>query len=67
MNLFKCKGKSFFFYYGRIDWFLDHIDEILVEPAYPSLLHGDLWSGNVIAGKNGGALAAGVWTPPRRV
>ena len=39
----------------RIVRFLDHIDEILVEPEYPSLLHGDLWSGNVIAGNDGRA------------
>ena len=39
----------------RIVRFLDHIDEILVEPAYPSLLHGDLWSGNVITGNDGWA------------
>lgn len=39
----------------RIVRFLDHMDERLVEPEYPSLLHGDLWSGNVIAGNDGGA------------
>lgn len=37
----------------RIVRFLDHIDEILVEPEYPSLLHGDLWAGNVITGNDG--------------
>ena len=37
----------------RIVRFLDHIDEILVEPEYPSLLHGDLWGGNVITGNDG--------------
>lgn len=47
-------------YFEREDWkrisrFLDHIDEILVEPEYPSLLHGDLWSGNVIMGNDGSA------------
>ncbi|MDE6386928.1 MAG: fructosamine kinase family protein [Lachnospiraceae bacterium] len=47
-------------YFDREDWrrigrFLDHIDEILVEPEYPALLHGDLWSGNVITGNDGGA------------
>lgn len=47
-------------YFDREDWkrigrFLDHIDDILVEPEYPSLLHGDLWSGNVITGNDGGA------------
>ncbi|MDE5866468.1 MAG: fructosamine kinase family protein [Lachnospiraceae bacterium] len=39
----------------KITRFLDHIDEILVEPEYPSLLHGDLWSGNVITGNDGSA------------
>jgi len=37
----------------RIIRFLDHIDEVLLEPEYPSLLHGDLWAGNVITGKDG--------------
>lgn len=32
---------------------LDHLDEYLVEPAYPSLLHGDLWSGNFVTGPDG--------------
>lgn len=39
----------------RIDRMLDHLDEILVEPEYPSLLHGDLWGGNVITGNDGRA------------
>lgn len=39
----------------RIIRLLDRIDEILVEPEYPSLLHGDLWGGNVIAGNDGAA------------
>ena len=39
----------------RIIRFLDHVDEILVEPEYPSLLHGDLWGGNVITGNDGSA------------
>lgn len=47
-------------YFEKEDWkrigrFLDHIDEILVEPEYPSMLHGDLWSGNVITGNDGRA------------
>lgn len=40
---------------NRIDRLLDRMDKILVEPAYPSLLHGDLWSGNVITGNDGRA------------
>ena len=39
----------------RIVSLLDHIDDILVEPEYPSLLHGDLWAGNVITGNDGRA------------
>ena len=35
---------------------LDHLEDFLVEPEKPSLLHGDLWSGNVFCGKNGKAL-----------
>ncbi len=38
-----------------VDRLLSHLDEILVEPEQPSLLHGDLWSGNVITGKDGKA------------
>lgn len=37
----------------RIDRLLERLDEILVEPEHPSLLHGDLWSGNVITGNDG--------------
>ncbi len=32
---------------------LDHLDEYLIEPEYPSLLHGDLWSGNFVTGPDG--------------
>lgn len=31
---------------------MDNLDKILVEPQYPSLLHGDLWAGNVITGND---------------
>lgn len=34
---------------------LDHLEEHLVEPERPSLLHGDLWSGNFITGSDGQA------------
>ena len=34
---------------------LDHLEEHLVEPDHPSLLHGDLWSGNFITGSDGQA------------
>jgi len=34
---------------------LDHIEEYLIEPEKPSLLHGDLWSGNAMCGSDGKA------------
>lgn len=32
---------------------LDRLDEYLLEPPHPSLLHGDLWAGNYITGPDG--------------
>lgn len=34
---------------------LERLGDILVEPEHPSLLHGDLWAGNVIRGNDGKA------------
>ena len=34
---------------------LDKLPELLIEPKKPSLLHGDLWSGNYIVGNDGKA------------
>lgn len=34
---------------------MDHLDSYLVEPEFPSLIHGDLWSGNSVCGPNGKA------------
>ena len=39
----------------KIHRLLERMDELLTEPAYPSLLHGDLWSGNFIVGNDGKA------------
>lgn len=39
----------------QIPVLLDRAREILTEPEFPSLLHGDLWCGNVITGNNGQA------------
>lgn len=39
----------------QIDSLLDHLDKFLEEPEHPSLLHGDLWSGNFITGNDGKA------------
>lgn len=36
----------------KITKLLDNLDKFLVEPKFPSLLHGDLWSGNILCGKN---------------
>jgi len=35
---------------------LDRLDTFLPEPEKPSLIHGDLWSGNVLADKDGKAI-----------
>lgn len=37
----------------KADWLLEHLDLYLREPEFPSLLHGDLWSGNMMCGKGG--------------
>jgi len=34
--------------FGRIERLAERLDEFLVEPPHPSLLHGDLWTGNVL-------------------
>lgn len=39
----------------RLTHLLDHLDTYLREPEFPSLLHGDLWSGNVLCGNDGRA------------
>lgn len=45
-------------YFSRSDFkkmeaLLEHLDRFLIEPEHPSLLHGDMWSGNVITGNDG--------------
>ena len=37
----------------RAEYLLDHLDRFLAEPKRPSLVHGDLWSGNMITGDDG--------------
>lgn len=39
----------------RAVFLLDHLDKWITEPEFPSLLHGDLWSGNFIVGDTGRA------------
>jgi fructosamine-3-kinase len=41
---------------ARIERLAARLDEHLIEPAHPSLLHGDLWTGNVLV--RGGRVAA---------
>lgn len=37
----------------KITELLERTGEILTEPEYPSLIHGDLWTGNVMTGRDG--------------
>lgn len=37
------------------DSLLEHLDQYLIEPQAPSLIHGDLWAGNVMTGSDGRA------------
>ena len=37
----------------KAEWLLDHLDQYLTEPLRPSLVHGDLWAGNMITGNDG--------------
>ena len=39
----------------QIEHLMEHLDEYLVKPKHPSLLHGDLWSGNFLVGPDGHA------------
>ena len=37
----------------KAEYLLSHLDLFLVEPERPSLVHGDLWSGNMMTGNDG--------------
>ena len=41
---------------ARCGYLLDHLGKYLEEPGHPSLLHGDLWCGNVMADEDGRAM-----------
>lgn len=36
---------------GRIEKLALRFDELIGEPAHPALIHGDIWSGNVLCGR----------------
>lgn len=40
---------------SKITKLLDHLDDFLIETDTPSLLHGDLWSGNAMCASDGSA------------
>ena len=40
----------------KITKLLDRLEDFLIEPEAPSLLHGDLWNGNVMPGPDGKAM-----------
>lgn len=39
----------------KVEYLLEHLDSYLREPEFPSLLHGDLWGGNMLTGPDGKA------------
>lgn len=41
---------------SKISKLLDRLDDLLIEPEQPSLLHGDLWGGNFMVGDSGKAI-----------
>ncbi len=34
---------------GRVERFAEHLEKWLIEPEYPSLIHGDMWTTNILA------------------
>ena len=42
-------------YLARIENFAERLPDYLTEPEHPSLIHGDLWTGNVLVNSGGGS------------
>ena len=40
---------------NKLNYILERMEEYVREPEFPSLLHGDLWSGNVLCGEENAA------------
>lgn len=47
-----AKGRFSKTFFSRIERFVDKLDRWLLEPEYPALIHGDVWTGNVLAQMN---------------
>ena len=46
-------------YLARIENFAERLPDYLTEPDHPSLIHGDLWTGNVLVNSGGGGDGGG--------
>ena len=44
-------------YLARLENFAERLPDYLTEPDHPSLIHGDLWTGNVLVNSGGGGMA----------
>lgn len=48
-NIARSSGKLSLELYRRIEKFAENLEIFLIEPDTPSLIHGDMWGGNVLA------------------
>ena len=52
MQLAKKNGKWDTELFRKTEKLMSSLNQYLIEPQFPSFLHGDLWSGNVLSNKN---------------